>query len=162
MNHTQKDYILRLIEQFFDTMAKIIHSRLNGNSEKAWEQIQAGSQKYLNSDITFFLQLTPSQLLAHFKNDTSELDAEKAIVCADLLLELFALCKEGIDSKINETKLTQIKILALNLYANAIPIDDFFQRKGYTQKVESLIGELKSESLPEDVKLNLLKYQKSI
>lgn len=165
MNHSQKDYILRMIEQFFDAMAKIVHSRLHGNVDKAWEQIQAGSQKYLNSDITFFLQLTPSQLLAHFKKDSSQLDAEKAIVCADLLLEVFALCNTGIDkAKVDHSKealkLTHIQVLALNLYASAIPKDDFFQGKEYTQKVESLIAELQLESLPEEVKSNLLTYQK--
>lgn len=161
MNHTQKDYIMRMIEQFFDALAKIVHSRLHSNIDKAWEQIQVASQKYLNSDITYFLQLTPSQLLAFFKTGSS-LDAEKAIVCADLLLEVCALCKQGIDNSKDDLKLAQIKVLALNLYASAIPEDDFFQGVEYFKKVETLVAELEFSSLQDDVKSNLSTYQNGI
>lgn len=144
----QKDYIMRMIEQFIQALASIILSRKGGNYEQALEQIQYASLKFLNSDITSFLAFTPEELVRHFDGDN-----EKSIFCAGLLYELALLCKE------EKAEADQLKMMALNLYLAAIPRDTQFQTPLYRDKVAALLKEL--PPLPKSIQHNYQKYLES-
>ena len=150
------DYIIRIIEQFIQAIVAIITARKAGNYEQAFHQIQNASQRYLNTDISVFLNMTPEQLLEHFKRGSKHLDTEQGIFCADLLYETALIC----ESKQIEDSSVRLKILCLHLYLNVIPKDKEFQTVLYKEKVNEIIKGLEAETIPESVKESLLAYQK--
>lgn len=159
MNFTQKDYILRLIEQFAQILAAIIQSRKVGKHEQALEQLQASSQFYLNTDISIFLQYTPDQIVNHFRKDSRLLDTERSIICADLLLELGLICEDqNLDAE-SQAKSLHLKTMSLMLYITAIPLDKDFQNTEYLQKARSLIEELETHSLSKEMINNISRYR---
>lgn len=149
------DYILRMIEQFVQALVAIVTARRAGKYEEAFHQIQSTSQRYLQTDITLLLNQTPDQLLEYFKRDKKHLEAEKCVVCADLLYETALICQ----AKQCEDLSTHAKLLCLNLYLNAIPKEKQFQTEFYEERVRELMREFESREIPEHVKKSLLSYQ---
>lgn len=106
------DYILRIIEQFIQSLVAIATARKAGNFEQAFHRIQIAGRHYLHSDITAFLNMTPDQLLEHFKFESKYLDTDRCMICADLIYETALIC----DSKQCEDASVHSKILCLNLF----------------------------------------------
>lgn len=148
MSYMQKDYILRMIEQFIEVLTSIIKSRSSGNPGKALEQICAASQFYLNSDISVFLHYTPDQLLAHFKVGSNQFDAESALICAELLFEL-AMITEGQtdEQEAFRPKALHLKKMALELYLKALSTDPEIPRADYLKKIANLKDELSASAI---------------
>lgn len=134
----QKDYIMRMIEQFTQALVSIIQYRKAGKYEQAVEQLQQASLTFLNKDLSFFLQLSPDQIIDYFKGDSSDLDTESSIICADLLDELAAIAKE----KNHPDEALNLQKASLNLYINSLLIDSQFQTPSYREKIDSLIAEI--------------------
>lgn len=154
----QNDYIMRMIEQFVQTIASIIRSRKAGYTEQALAQIQSGSQRFLNEDISSLLKYTPNQLVEHFKDNSRFLDTERSIICADLLHELAWICKEK--QSLNAS--LHLMAMSLNLYISVIPIDKQFQTQEYIRKADDLIKEIKEihkKQFSEEIQANLNLYQ---
>lgn len=155
--YMNSDYIIiRIIEQFIQAIVAIVTARKAGNYEQAFHQIQNASQRYLNTDIYVFLNMTPEQLLEHFRRGPAHLDTEQGIFCADLLYETALIC----EAQQIEDSSVRLKILCLQLYLNIIPKDKEFQTALYKEKVNEIIKELEAETIPESVKESLLAYQK--
>lgn len=152
------DYIIRIIEQFIQAIVAIVKARKAGNYEEAFHQIQNASQRYLNTDISAFLNKTPKQLLEHFKCGTKYFDTEQCIFCGDLLFETALIC----EAKQSEDLSLLAKILCLHLYMNAIPKDKQFQTQAYMEKVNGLIKDLEGKTIPESVKEVILIYRKAL
>ena len=150
------DYIMRMIEQFFRALAAIIRSRKAENYEEAVILIQNASQLYLNADILTLMKYTPEQLLNHFKSSDKDIDAERCLICAELLYEL-ALITEA--SQNTEGSLN-LKMLSLNLYVNVITMEKQFQVPEYFNKVNGLIEALKDKQLTESIQSQIHSYQK--
>lgn len=150
------DYIMRMIEQFAHALASIIRSRKAGNQEQAIRHIESASQKFLNTDLSFFLQCNSKQLLEHFQDASGQLDTDRSIVCAELLAELSLICQ---DQQINNA-VNHLNMLSLNLYANAIPLDKQFQSQRYKDKAAELIDKMHDGDLSDDVRINIRYYQK--
>lgn len=151
-----RDYIIRIIEQFIQALVAIVTARKAGNYEEAFHLIQNTSQRYLNSDISLFLNMTPEQLLEHFKRNSKHLDTEQGIFCADLLYETALVC----ESKKIEDLSVRSKILCLQLYLNVIPMDKQFQTVSYKERVNQLITELEEKTIPESVRESMITYHK--
>jgi hypothetical protein len=152
----QKDYILRIIEQFVQALVSIMSSRKDGRYEEALGQIDTASRKYLNSEISFFLDLTPDQLVEYFKGNSSHIDTERGIICADLLYELALICEEK--RSLNES--LSLKIMSLNLYLTIIPEDVDFQVPDYEKKISEILKIINIHSLPKKIQEKILQYQK--
>ncbi len=153
----QKDYILRIIEQFVQAIVSIIDLRKAGKSEEALEKIMKASQNYLGEDISFFLQFTPDSIVEYFKGNSKHLDAENCIICADLIHELALIC----DDNKNFQEGHYLKSLCLNLYATAITADSHFQNEEYFEKTNFLLNEIKGKPISEGMKVNIQKYKKA-
>ena len=152
----QRDYILRIIEQFIQALAAIIKSRRSGNYEEAFTLIQNAARYYLDRDINELLACSPDQLLEHFADDRQRIDTEKCMICSDLLHELASICvaKGHVEASL------RLKVMCLNLYLTAIPKDKQFQYQQYYKHVDTIIEELEGYPLPEDVVANLSAYHK--
>ncbi len=147
----QKDYIMRIVEQFVKLLLSIISFRKSGNFEKAMEDIQTASKCFLKTDLSLLLYYDPEQLLDHFRNYLNELDSEKCIFCADLLYEYALIC----EAKQQNDEALRLKIACLHLFTSALPKEKQFQTKQYLEKVAALAAELKDIPIPEYIKTSL-------
>lgn len=132
------DYIIRIIEQFVKALAGIIRLRKEGHHEEAYQEIQKVSQKFLDMDIANLLKKSPEQLLERFRNEYNQIDADRAILCADLLYELALLSQ----AQHYEDVSLKIKKMCLYLYQNAIPFDKAYQTAHYLDRITVIEKEL--------------------
>lgn len=150
-----RDYIMRIIEQFVQALLAIVKARKARNCEEAFHQIQDASNRYLYSDISIFLKMSPEQLWEHFKDGGKYSDTEQCIICAELIYEtaLIFESKQCVDLSFHS------KILSLYLYLNIIPMEKQFQTQYYLDKVHDLIVDLENQVIPETVVKSLFIYQ---
>jgi len=128
-----RDYVMRLIEQIAQAIATIIALRKAGKHKEAIEQIKTTSRRYIREDLSLLLLQEPEKVVDHFKDATNTLDAERAILFADLLYEL-ALIQEAEGAP--EAAL-HIKQLCLSLYTASISADKKYAAP-YSEKVTLL------------------------
>lgn len=136
----QNDYIMRIIEQFIQAIIAIVQRRKSGNYKEALELIQKASRYYLKTGIDMLLAYSPEQIVDHFKDSETYFDAERCILCADLLYEL-ALINEALQQK---EAATGLKATCLHLYQIAIPKEQRFQVPEYLEKISVLTNELEN------------------
>ncbi len=149
-----KDYIMRIVEHFVKALAAIVSSRKAENYDEASEQIKMASRFYLQTDLSLLLYCPPEQLLEHFRTYTKEIDTEKCVLCADLLLEQ-AFVNEA--KKYDEEAL-RLKISSLYLYVTGILKEKQFQVPEYLDKVSALLEELKDQTFPPDIQASVHSY----
>jgi len=150
-----KDYIIRKIEQFVKALAAIVTARKAENYEETVAMIQNASKVYLETDISLLLTYTPDQVLEHFTDKSGNLDAERGVICADLLYEL-ALTFDAIH---HQEESLQIKVLCLNLYVTSILQNSQYRNELFFGKTLTLLDELKSHRLPGGIVEKLQDFQ---
>jgi len=111
-----KDYIMRMIEQFMQVLLSIAAARKAGKHDEAFIQIQDASRVYLEKDITSLVTYTPTQLLDYFRKNDKDIDAEHSLMCADLILEMALIS----DAQKFDTASVKLKLLSLHLYINTL------------------------------------------
>lgn len=134
----QSDYIMRIIEQFVQSIVAIVQRRKAGDYKEAYEQIQKASRYYLRTDIELLLLYSPDQIIDLFKDSTNYLDAPRCILCADLLQEL-ALINEALNLNVEAIR---IKSTCLSLYKSAVLENKDCQTSENFEKISILEREL--------------------
>lgn len=130
----QKDYILRMIEQFIQALIGIIQRRKAGQYKEALIDIQSASSNYLRIDIDTLINYSPEQIVDYFSDSSKHLDAERCILCADLLYELALIFEE----KKQLEMAVHIRKSCLYLYKTAIPKEPKYQIPHYFDRISSL------------------------
>lgn len=150
------DYILKLIEQFMRSLQVITNRRKTGQYDEALRLIQNASNFYLKIDLFSYLGLSPEEFINKLKGDDPDLDAQKSLICAELIYEvaLIAAVREQ-----NEFA-SHLKIIALNLYANAIISE--IQYDSYKEKANLLINDLETSAISQSMKDNLHNLKKML
>ncbi len=151
----QKDYIMRIIEQFVQAILAIMRRRKDGEYKEAREQVRTAARYLLRMDIDLLLLFNNDHVLDHFKDFANRLDTEKCVLGADLFQEL-ALIEEA-EHQMNIAE--RLKVLCLYLYTTALPRERQFQKPEYFAKVAALIKELKDQSLSEEVQASVRSYE---
>lgn len=151
----QKDYIMRIVEQFVQAILAIMRRRKDGEYKEAREQVRTAARYLLRMDIDLLLLFSNDHVLDHFKDFTNRLNTEKCVLGADLFQEL-ALIEEA-EHQIAIAE--RLKILCLYLYTTALPKEPQFQKPEYFAKVDALIKELKGQPFSEEVQVNIHSYQ---
>lgn len=154
----QKDYIMRIVEQFVQALLAIMRRRKAGEYKEAREQVRTTARYLLRTDIDLLLLYDPDQILDHFKDFSDRLETEKCILGADLFHEL-ALIEEA---EKQPAAALRLKMLCLHLYTTALPKEQQFQEPQYFEKVATLIEELKDHPLSEKIQLSLRSYEEFI
>ena len=154
----QKDYIMRIVEQFVQAILSIMRRRKAEDYKEARELVRTTGRYLLRMDIDLLLLYDPDQILDHFKDFSNRLEMEKCVLGADLFHEL-ALIEEA--EKQPEAAL-RLKMLCLHLYTTALPKEQQFQKPEYFEKVASLIEELKHQPLSEKIQLSVRFYEEFI
>ncbi len=132
-----KDYIMRMIEQFIQSLVSIIAARKAGKYEEALEYIYLNSQKYLETDISNLITKNPDELLNYFRKG-KKLDTDRCLICADLIYEIALIS----DASQPLAASRRLKILSLHLYENALLADPELRNQSYTAKIARLRDEL--------------------
>ena len=140
----QKDYIMRIVEQFVQAILAITRRRKAGEYKEAREQIQTAARYLLRTDIDLLLLYDNEYILDHFKDFSNSLETEKCVLAADLFHEL-ALIEEA---EHQPAVALRLKMLCLRLYTTAIPKEPQFQKDQYFEKITILIKELKDQQFP--------------
>lgn len=154
----QKDYIMRIVEQFVQAILAIMHRRKDGEYKEAREQVRIAARYLLRTDIDLLLLYGNDQILEQFKDFAGRLETEKCVLGADLFHEL-ALIEEA-EKRSDEA--LRLKALCLQLYTTALPKEQQFQDPEYFGKVSSLVEELKKQSLSDEAQLSLRSYEEFI
>jgi len=154
----QKDYIMRIVEQFVKAILAIMRRRKDGEYKEAREQVKTAARYLLRIDIALLPLFSNEYVLDHFKDFNNQLDTEKCVLGADLFLEL-ALIEEA-EKQVATTR--RLKILCLYLYTKALPKEQQFQKPEYFAKVNTLIKELKDQSLSDEVQASLHSYEEFV
>ena len=121
----QKDYIMRLVEQFVQTIVAIMRRRKSEDYKEARELVRTTARYLLRTDIDLLLLYHPDQILDHFKDFANRLETEKCVLGADLFYEL-ALIEEA---EQQAAMALRLKILSLHLYTTAVPKEQQFAEK---------------------------------
>lgn len=109
----EKDYIMRIVEQFVQALLAIMKKRQAGEYKEAREHIRMTARYLLRMDLDLILLYDNGQILDLFKDSYGHLDKEKCVLGADLFNEL-ALLEEA--EKQNERAL-RLKELCIDLRA---------------------------------------------
>jgi len=154
----QKDYIMRIVEQFVQVILSIMRRRKAEDYKEARELVRTTGRYLLRIDIDLLLLYDPDQILDHFKDFSNRLETEKCVLSADLFHEL-ALIEEA---EKQPTAALRLKMLCLHLYTTALPKEQQFQKPEYFEKVAALIEELKEQPLSEKAQLSLRSYEEFV
>ena len=151
----QKDYIMRIVEQFVQAILAIMHRRKAGEYKEAREQVRTAARYLLRTNIDLLLLYGNDQIIDHFKDFADRLETEKCVLGADLFHEL-ALIEEA-EKRPDEA--LRLKALCLHLYTTALPKEQQFQKPQYFEKVAALVEELKAQPLSEQIQLSVRAYE---
>lgn len=154
----QKDYIMRIVEQFVQAILAIMRRRKNGEYKEAREQVRTAARYLLRMDIDLLLLFNNEYVLDQFKDFTNRLETEKCVLGADLFQELALIEEAEHQMAIAE----RLKVLCLYLYTTALPKEQQFQNPEYLAKVAALIKELKDQPLSEEVQASVRSYEEFV
>lgn len=82
----QKDYILRLIEEFSKVLGVMLGFKLDGDYKKAEEVIDEALKKFTATDLNWLMSVEDKELL-HELLERKKLNAEQVHIIAELLFQ---------------------------------------------------------------------------
>lgn len=154
----QRDYIMRIVEQFVQAILNIMQRRKAGEYKEAKEQVRTAARYLLRIDIDLLLLYDDEYIIENFKDFMHQLETEKCVLGADLFHEL-ALVEEA---EQQQAAALRLKALCLYLYTLGIPKEPQFQEAQYFEKVSTLMEELKEYPLSEKSIESLRLYKEFI
>lgn len=154
----QKDYIMKIVEQFVQAILAIVGKRNLGDYRKAHELVRTTGRYFLKMDIDLLLLYDSDQIVDHFKDFSNSFETEKCVLAADLFYELALI--EEVEQK--SMGALHLKKLCMHLYSIGIPKEEQFQLPEYFDKISMLIKELKDQPLSDRAQLSLRLYEEFI
>jgi tetratricopeptide (TPR) repeat protein len=150
---TQRDYILRVAEQFGRALAQVIYQRENEDYQGAHDFIDEQLRQMLGMGAGF-VHTAPEETLLAMLTSMGALDIEKCWLLATLLKadgEIF-------EAQENENDSYYCYLKALNLFLAALTSDQEAHRLDPIPEVEGLLYKLSSYELPTRTKTLLFRY----
>ena len=149
----QKDYIMRIIEQFAKSLAKIAGYRVQQQHAEALENISEAFSLFVGLDSDMVAAMSDTELISLLKHD-GVLDVRKCIFLAELLKEQ----GDVYDNQTESDDACDSRLKALSMYLAAWESDreiDFEQR---LDKIEILQKRLRDYDLPSQTKHILFRF----
>ncbi len=148
----KNDYILRLVEQFFQILRRIVNYRAEKRYEEALALVRQGYRSFLGADADFMDRHSADELLDMM--DSGLLNAEQLIMAAKLLKEEAELL-ELLEVPL-EARSRRLKSLTLFL---AVFFGPGCDRLGiFFEDVEPLSDDLLKEGLPSNLMRRLPEF----
>ncbi len=150
----QRDFILRMIEQFSKVLAKVLFNKEAKNYEVAHDEIRKSYKIIFGIDCEIISISSPDEILSLLKFGNKD-NPEAIIMIAELI-------KEEVD--INHCMGVGLEELvyqyqkALSLFLEAIIASPVHQTKEYYAKVDSIVDITKNYSSETKLMLKLLNY----
>lgn len=149
----QRDYIMRLIEQFGQALQRILGVKEAKQFDAALHEISQAGKTLLGLDMTLLRALDDRQIV-DFLTTSDGLDSGRCLVTAELFLqegEITALLGEAEESIRNYSK-------SLSLFLSALDENKQLHNETYFSKVEDLRKRLSAFPLPGHVTFKLYRY----
>ena len=153
----QRDYVLRMIEQFARAVGKVIRLRQGGNIESARVELAELAQGFLGVDAKLLLSLSEAQIISLFTAG-GQLDSGRAMVTHDILLEMAAIETSHGDG--DEVLGRTYRLRALSLLLEVISKDPLFRTPEFLSAASHHMEAL-GEDLPAAVRVRLLGYHEA-
>ena len=81
----EKDYLMRLMQNFFLALDRIVNARRNQEYEQVYSELEVTFMAFFERNLAFFEAMTPEEIVAFFKDDPYP--TEKVEMVAMLLFE---------------------------------------------------------------------------
>ena len=140
----EKDYIMRMIQQFARFLAAVLFKIKSGSVEQAQLDIQSASQQYLGLRFDFLLGI-PNQELVNIFSIGGQLDGERCYIAAQLFileakareaehpegsygcylraLDLLLICVRQLDEALKNEAISAIDEILQTVRDNNLPMD---------------------------------------
>lgn len=155
----QRDYVLRLIEEFAKRVGSVLAKKKAGDFDAAERAIADASQQLIGLPVETLLALPPEQLLSLFRSGGS-LDIGKCLVAADILREHADVAELRHD----ENRTLRARWLALGLYLEVYGDGEpgrIPKRDRYESRVELLLGYFSEHEFPAEVDAKLIHFREA-
>jgi hypothetical protein len=151
----RRDYILRMIEEFFQALSKI--KSLKGGQE--WREANAAidqeSQRLMGMDAQAVAQLSETELLAHIVRGEPTLAVrEKILILATLLKEAGDVLTE--QGRHDDSRMSYLK--GLHLVLDTLGRGEVIECPQFVPKVEEFVGALGDSLLPLETEARLMQH----
>ena len=148
----QRDYVLRLIEQFARAVTRVIGLRKQGEPAAAHAELAALTQSFLGINAKLLFSLTDVQLLSLFTVGDA-LDSGRAVLAEQILVEEAAIQDALSAPELAET----YRLRGLSLLLEVLARDPLFRTSEYTADLNQLLEDAGDE-LPASHHLKLFRY----
>ena len=128
----QRDYVMRIIQQFVQALLAVANLRREKKYEEAEVKLAAASRFYLKLEPELLLMGDTEWLLDHFTGVDGFLEAERCLMAADLLYEQSCILRD------KGAPASQIEQRCLTLYEAALPYSEAFQTEERLKKIGAL------------------------
>ncbi len=132
----QKDYILRMIEQFVKVIAKVLFNKESKNYGTALEEIQENYLTVFGIDKELILASSAEDIISLLKLRGGA-KPEVILMLAEFLKEEANLHKEV--NQLQHEEIDKINCKALSLFYEVVLNDSKYQTKEHYEKIDSLI-----------------------
>lgn len=131
----EKDYLMRLMQNFFLALDRIVNARNNKDFEVVYSELEVTFSAFFERNLTFFDAMTPDEIIAFFKDDPYP--SEKVEMVAMLLFEAGVVSKEA---EVQRRRLTTVNTLIGHLsdIRKSISLDHMAKQ----QYIQKRLGEL--------------------
>jgi hypothetical protein len=127
----EKDYLLRLMQNFFMALDRIINARKNQDYEAVYSELEVTFMAFFERNLSFFDALTPEETISFFKDDPYP--TEKVEMVAMLLFEAGVVDPEF---EIKSKRLTKVNTLIIYISEQRKSVSlDHLNKQQYIKKV---------------------------
>ena len=102
----EKDYLMRLMQNFFLALDRIVNARRNEDFEVVYSELEVTFSAFFERNLAFFEAMTPNEIVGFFTNDPYP--TEKVEMVAMLLFEAGVVAPEP---EVQRRRLTTVNAL---------------------------------------------------
>jgi hypothetical protein len=131
----EKDYLMRLMQNFFLALDRIVNARRNEEYEVVLSELEVTFMAFFQQNLAFFDAMTPDEIVSFFKDDPYP--SEKVEMVAMLLFEAGVVPTEP---EVQRRRLTTVNTLIGHLsdIRKSVSLDHMAKQ----QYIQKRLGEL--------------------
>ena len=149
----RKDYIMRMIEQLAQVMAKVMSYKQAQNFERAEEELNLAAEQFFGLKPELLDSMSAEDLISFLQLD-HVLNSQKCLILAEILrgkAELAELTRDP-------AKTDQVYSKSLRCYLQAFTVDRDLRKRETTEKIDFLLNKTKNNKLSPDFQFRLFRY----
>jgi len=154
----QKDYLMRMIEQFAMILMKIVLYKQMKQFDQARQEMNTAYKLMLNSEPDQIKNKPADKIAGMLKSD-DKAAAEKLMIAAELLREEAEICEseEGFGDDI-----FHLLCKSFYLYIDALEYENSYKTSEYLEKIDTIVKKITKYELSSQTKTKLYQYYELI